>query len=54
MERLVRDLRAAVPAAFESDEYRTRKGAIEDLIEECPCSLLIARRPRTTAEAHVP
>ncbi len=54
MERLVQDLRAAVPAAFESDEYRTRKKAIEDLIEECPCSLLIARRPRTTAEAHAP
>ncbi len=43
MERLVRDLRAAAPAAFESDEYRTRKKALEDLIEECPCSLLIAR-----------
>ena len=54
MERLVQDLRAAVPAAFESEEYRTRKKAIEDLIEECPCSLLIARRPRTTAAAHAP
>ena len=30
MERMVQDLRAAIPAAFESDEYRSRKGAIEE------------------------
>lgn len=30
MEQLLQDLRAAIPAAFESDDYRSRKGAIED------------------------
>ncbi len=34
MERLVPDLRAAVPAAFESDEYRTRKEAIEEEVKQ--------------------
>jgi lon-related putative ATP-dependent protease len=29
MERLVEDLRAAIPAAFETDEYRTRRQEIE-------------------------
>jgi lon-related putative ATP-dependent protease len=30
MQRLVEDLRAAVPAAFETDEYRSRRKRIED------------------------
>jgi lon-related putative ATP-dependent protease len=30
MQRLVEDLRAAVPAAFETDEYRNRRKQIED------------------------
>ncbi len=30
MQRLVQELRAAIPAAFETDEYRARKGAIEE------------------------
>ena len=33
MERLAQDLRAAIPAAFESDEYRSRKGAIEEAVK---------------------
>lgn len=34
MERLVEDLRAGIPAAFEVDEYRTRKQAIESELSE--------------------
>ncbi len=34
MERLVEDLRAAVPALFESDEFRTRLQAIEEEFKE--------------------
>jgi predicted ATP-dependent protease len=34
MERLVGDLRAAIPAAFESDEYRTRRQEIESELGE--------------------
>ena len=34
MERLVLDLRAAVPAAFETDEYRSQKDAIEDDVKQ--------------------
>jgi len=30
MERLVQDLHAAIPAAFESDDYRSRREAIEE------------------------
>ena len=29
MERLVADLRAAIPAAFEGEDYRTRREAID-------------------------
>lgn len=34
MARLVEDLRAALPAAFESDEYSSRKSGIEDDFKE--------------------
>ncbi|HKJ75667.1 MAG TPA: ATP-binding protein, partial [Gammaproteobacteria bacterium] len=34
MENLVEELASAIPAAFESDEYRTRMQAIEDEIKE--------------------
>ena len=34
MEQLLQDLRAAIPAAFESDDYRSRKSAIEDKFKE--------------------
>lgn len=34
MARLIEDLGAALPAAFESDEYRARKGAIEEEVKE--------------------
>ncbi len=34
MERLIEDLRSAVPAAFESDEYRARAQVIEDEVKE--------------------
>ena len=34
MERLVDDLLAAIPAAFESDDYRTRRQSLEDEFKE--------------------
>jgi len=34
MERLIDDLRSAVPAAFQSDEYRARAQVIEDEVKE--------------------
>jgi lon-related putative ATP-dependent protease len=34
LARLVDDLRAAIPAAFESDEYRTRRGEIESQLSD--------------------
>ena len=34
MEQLLQELRVAIPAAFESDEYRSRKGAIEDALKQ--------------------
>jgi predicted ATP-dependent protease len=34
MERLVEDLRSGIPAAFEADEYRTRKQEIEGELSE--------------------
>ncbi len=34
MEQLIDDLSAAIPAAFESDEFRNRKNAIEEQIRE--------------------
>ncbi|OGA67601.1 MAG: ATP-dependent protease [Betaproteobacteria bacterium RIFCSPLOWO2_12_FULL_68_20] len=34
MERLVEDLRAAIPSAFETDEYRTRRQEIESELGE--------------------
>lgn len=34
MQGLVEDLRAAIPAAFESEEYRTRHGEIEEQLKE--------------------
>ncbi len=34
MDRLIEELRSAIPAAFESDDYRTRKQVIEDEIKE--------------------
>lgn len=34
MERLIDDLRSAVPAAFESEEYRARAQVIEDEVKE--------------------
>jgi predicted ATP-dependent protease len=34
MAALVEDLRAALPAAFETDEYRARSGVIEDEVKE--------------------
>ena len=34
MERLVEDLRAGIPAAFETDEYRTRMKEIESAFEQ--------------------
>jgi hypothetical protein len=34
MERLVEDLRAAVPAAFEAEEYRNRRSALEETFKE--------------------
>lgn len=34
MERLVEDLRAAIPAAFEGEEYRNRKSVIEESFKE--------------------
>jgi len=34
MERLVESLRAAVPAAFDSDDYRTRRQIVEDEFRE--------------------
>jgi lon-related putative ATP-dependent protease len=34
MERLLDDLRAGIPAAFEADEYRTRKQEIENELSE--------------------
>ena len=34
MERLVEDLRTGIPAAFEADEYRTRKQEIENELSE--------------------
>ncbi len=34
MERLVEDLRAAIPAAFEAEEYRARRQEIEEQLKE--------------------
>lgn len=34
MERLVEDLRIALPAAFESDDYRTRRQSLEEGVKE--------------------
>jgi lon-related putative ATP-dependent protease len=34
IDRLNRELRSAIPAAFESDEYRARKSALEDAFKE--------------------
>jgi lon-related putative ATP-dependent protease len=34
IDRLVEELRSAIPAAFESDDYRARKQAIEDDVKE--------------------
>jgi hypothetical protein len=34
MERLIEELRGAIPAAFESDEYRNRKSVIEERVKE--------------------
>jgi len=34
IEQLMNDLRAAIPAAFESDEYRTRRHELEEQIKE--------------------
>ena len=34
MDRLIRDLRAALPAQFESDDYRTRREALEEQFRE--------------------
>lgn len=34
VERLIEELRSAIPAAFESDDYRARKQAIEDEVKE--------------------
>ena len=34
VERLVEELRSAIPAAFESEDYRTRKQAIEGQVKE--------------------
>ncbi len=34
MERLIEELRSAIPAAFESDEYRNRKSVIEERVKE--------------------
>lgn len=42
MAQLVREIRASIPAAFETDEYRNRKQAIEDELK--------ARRDRALAE----
>ena len=34
MDKLVEELRSAIPAAFESDDYRTRKQVIEEEVKE--------------------
>ncbi|MCP5363621.1 MAG: AAA family ATPase [Hyphomicrobiales bacterium] len=34
MDRLVKELQSAIPAAFESDEYRSRKNAIQEQFKE--------------------
>jgi len=34
MERLIEDLRAAIPAAFESEEYRARRHELEEQLKE--------------------
>jgi len=34
MERLVEDLRSSIPAAFETEDYRTRKQVIEEEVKE--------------------
>jgi len=36
MDRLVEELRAAIPAAFESDEYRSRRQALEERMRAQP------------------
>ncbi len=40
MERLITDARAAIPAAFESDDYRIRRQAIEESFKEDQGALL--------------
>jgi len=42
MERLIVELRAAIPAAFESDEYRTRREAIDESFTEQRDAILAA------------
>ena len=44
MEQLLEDLRAALPAAFQSEEYRTRRQAIEDEFKEQEEQALAALR----------
>ena len=52
MERLVEDLRLALPAAFEGDEYRARKQAIEEEYKERQEEAFGAMQKRA-AERHI-
>lgn len=45
-ERLIEDLRHAIPAAFEAEEYRTQRKAIEDEFQERQEKLLEEHRQR--------
>ncbi len=50
MERLIDDLRSAVPAAFESEEYRARAQVIEDEVKEQNQAALQEIEQRARAE----
>jgi len=49
MERLIAELRGAIPAAFESDEYRTRREAIEEAFTEQRDAILAAFETKAKA-----
>ncbi len=50
MERLIEDLRAAIPAAFDTNEYRTRRQALEQELKERQASAFEAVRERANQQ----
>ena len=50
MKRLVEDLRSAIPAAFENDEYRMRRQLIQDAFQERERQVFETLRQRARAQ----